>query len=437
VHDADRETFRQIDRGERRLDWAALLGNPDDADFLTVEGKGLLGRMAADMTAFFGAKWLPAATDPGRTGRMPVPGLDKVSPVLYLLGPVDAFTEAVRWWAGLQLLVERDAPGLRTVRRNLRNDIKLDRLLHTLVQARLATIGLMLGAEVELEPEKAGGPGDVLLRTIGTEVFLEVTTFSTAANLRQYERAAQANTMHLHLVESELDVHFAGDTPAYLSKHRLDAWRQQTRQAAEACARDGQPRDVPGDDGRQLSVRRGPAPQGTRLSAPEIESDEGQRILDRIEDKAAKVAGAATAWIWIEDHTEPLPPSAFQRAPLERKIDIFADLASSTLNHHPNVAGIIWSTEAHYTGPQPQDEDVENKVGYGVRRRLPGRRVRETLIIPRRLILPYQLSILTRASQQEPRWLDWALMQLGFIHGLAGLLLPAQSDYKPSLLWKQ
>jgi hypothetical protein len=173
VHEVDRDVWRAIDHGERRIDWDAWFGHPDGADYLTEAGKRVMRRAIGDLTDFFGATWLDRAIQPNGGYQGPrIQGLGASSPVLALAPDrrAGAYVESIRWWANLQLLVEQSVQGYEKVRRDARNDLTTHRLLHTLAQARLATIGAYLGADVAVEPGKQGGPGDVLLRSANQEV---------------------------------------------------------------------------------------------------------------------------------------------------------------------------------------------------------------------------------------------------------------------------
>ena len=61
MHDFDLDAWRAIDHGERPIDWAAFIGHPDAADYLTYAGKDLMSQAADDLTAFFGPSWLDRA----------------------------------------------------------------------------------------------------------------------------------------------------------------------------------------------------------------------------------------------------------------------------------------------------------------------------------------------------------------------------------------
>jgi len=242
VHSADGDVWRAIDRGERPLDWEAWFGQPAGADYLTDAGKEVAERAAAELTSFFGSTWLPRATQPG-SGRR-VNELGAASPVL---SPTparrsDAFIEALRWWASLQFLVERDVSGIGTIRRVARSDISTDRFRHTLAQARLATLAASFGAEVELEPAKAAGPGDVLIRLGNRALFLEVVSFGPVPSSDDlaYDRHV------LHLIRNEDGVHWQGDIPGFLNKADEAAWEAAIIQAAVRCKESNSPAEVDG-----------------------------------------------------------------------------------------------------------------------------------------------------------------------------------------------
>jgi hypothetical protein len=99
--------------------------------------------------------------------------------------------------ASLQTLIGAAVSGLAAVRRDARGNLSTHRLLHTLTQARLASIGMYTGAEVALEPGKSGGPGDVLLRWSGHEAFLEVVTFGPDENSEVEDKHHHQHFLHL------------------------------------------------------------------------------------------------------------------------------------------------------------------------------------------------------------------------------------------------
>ena len=172
------------------------------------------------MTAFFGVGWLDRALQPNSGGAR-IPGLGGSSPALALAAGrrAGAFIESVRWWASLQLMVEDRVPGFEAVRRDARNDLTTQRLTHALVQARLAAIGAFLDARVRVEPEKAGGPGDVLLRAGGEDIFLEIVTFGPDNRRELEERHQHRHFMHL-MALADTSIYWKATFPAASARPR-------------------------------------------------------------------------------------------------------------------------------------------------------------------------------------------------------------------------
>lgn len=421
MNDAERETWAAIDRGERQIDWEAWFGDVASADYLTPEGRKVALRAVADLTVFFGAGWLDRALRPGPGGAR-IPGLGGSSPALVLAAGrrAGAFIESVRWWASLQLMVQDRVPGFEAVRRDARNDLTTQRLTHALTQARLAAIGAFLGAEVAVEPAKAGGPGDVLLRAGGGEIFLEIVTFGPDNSRELEERHQQRHFMHLMALAATA-IYWEGHVPGCLNPAEEARWTTATADAAVHCARTGQPVEIPGPDGQFLVARPGPAPAGTRLYGPELPLNFTDRLVRILDKKGAQTRGAGIAWIWIEDYGGIHALHPFTSMPLAAKIGGLSGIAAGALDGRPHVAGIAWSGAARCR-PVPPDDQAQTWAGLAFQRGLPIEHVRQTVIASRRLIVPGHVAFLARLCDREPGWLDWALRRLGIHGGTRSLL---------------
>ena len=427
--------WRAIDHGERLIDWEAWFGHPDGADYLTDEGKSVTRRAVADLTAFFGTTWLDRAVQPHLGPQGPrIPGLGGSSPVLSLTPArrAGAYVESIRWWASLQLLARNRAPGFEAVCRDARNDLSAHRLMHTLAQARLASIGAYLGASVTVEPGKAGGPGDVLLRSSAEEVFLEIVTFGPDEARELDEAHHQRHWKHLFALANG-PIYWEGYVPGYLNKAEEARWLQVTTDAAAQCAKTGQPVEITGPDGRVLVVRPGKQPPGTGTYGPNLDLDFSTRLARILDNKGAQTRGAGVAWIWIEDYGGVHALHPFAKLPLRSKITTLAELARPALADRPHVAGIAWSAAAK-CWPLLPDEQAEADGGLAFQRGLPIEHLRQTVIINRSLILPGQTRILAQACDREPLWLDWALRRLGVNGGVRSLLSQPPRVQTP-LLW--
>ncbi|MCL7493764.1 hypothetical protein M8I34_20520 [Streptomyces sp. MCA2] len=309
----------------------------------------------------------------------------------------------------------------------------LSRFLHTQTQARLALMGAARGLPVELEPAKAsGGPGDV---RIGP-VFIEVVTFAEDQKLQDYEKFRQNCRVHLLTLDRDRDIYWEGDFPELLNGHECETWKKRTEEAAQQCAASGAAVDVLSSAGRRLTVHPGTAPPGTTLTGETVESDQGKRLLGKVRGKCAKTQGAGTAWIWVEDHSGLFRlPTAFAGMSLAAKTDALAALLGPLLEEYVHVAGVVVSNVAHRRLPLPRDEDAPRPAVQGFQRGLPIDRVRETIVIPRRIVLPEQTSLIARMCDAEAGALDWALGKLGVPGGVTSLLADSSTSHRVSPLW--
>ncbi|MFC9228364.1 hypothetical protein ACFTZI_05240 [Streptomyces decoyicus] len=438
MHPRDEEIWRAIDQGLRAIDWEAWFGCPEGAEYLSPAGHEVTARAVAGLTAFFDSRWLPKAVTPSTTsGRASdtFVGLGRAAPVLQFMNGADrgAWVEAVRWWAAYAYLEEAGVPGLASVKRDARRDVTLSRFLHTQTQARLALMGAARGLPVELEPAKdSGGPGDV---RIG-RVFIEVVTFAEDQKLQDYEKFRQNCRVHLVTLDRDRTIYWEGDFPELLNGNDFETWKTRTEAAAQQCAASGVAVDVLSSARRRLTVHPGTTPLGTTLTGDTVESDQGTRLLGKVRGKCAKTQGAGTAWIWVEDHSGLFHlPMPFAGLSLADKTDALAELFGPLLGEYVHVAGIIVSNAARRRLPLPPDEDAIRPAAQGFLRGLPLDRVRETIVIPRRILLPEQTNLIARMCDAEAAVLDWALGRLGVPGGVTSLLADSSVSQRVSPLW--
>lgn len=431
---SDDEIMSALGHGQREFGWDVWFGDVEHADYLTDVGREVARRAIKDFTAFFGSGWLSRAIEPSPAG-VPVWILGRFAPLL-ALAPArrpGLFIESIRWWASIQTLADTAVDGLVAVRRDVRNDLTTHRLVHTLTQARLASIGKYLGATVALEPGKAGGPSDVLLRWPGHDVFFEVVTFGPDENNDFEDKHHHRHFLHLLALKPAEPVHWEGDIPGFLNRADEAAWIKATTAAVTRCAQTGEPVEIPGRDGTCLVVRPGDAPPGTSTTGPYVESDDGTRLARIVDRKAAQARGAGNAWIWVEDFGGVHPLSAFTGMPIGAKLAALTDLAAPILAERSHLAGITWSA-AQWCSPVLPDGQSQTLSGAALQRALPIDRVRQSVILNRNLILPGQTARVVQLCDAEPRWLDWALGQLG-IPGGVNAVLTHQPRGRSTQLW--
>lgn len=433
---SDSEILSAIGHGRAEFGWNEWFGDVDGADYLTGSGKEAARRAIADLSGFFGPGWLSRAIEPGPSGA-PIPILGRYAPLLALTPARRAgrYVESIRWWASIQTLAEAGTGGLSAVRRDARHDLTAHRLVHTLTQARLASVGLYTGAEATLEPGKSGGPGDLLLRWRGHEVFLEVVTFGPDVASEAEDKHHERHFLHLLSLRPGEPIYWEGDIPGLLNPTDEAEWIRATNAAAARCEQTGEPVDIPGRDGTCLTVLSGSAPKGTSTRGPYLTSDDGSRLSRSIDRKGAQTRGAGIAWVWAEDFSGMHPVAPFTSMPIDAKLEALAELVRPILADRTHLAGIVWSSAQWHT-QTPPDTQAHTPAGIGLQRALPIERVRQSVILNRRLILPDQTARMTQLCEAEPRWLNWALARLGIEGGIGTLLTQQQPpQIAKSRLW--
>lgn len=421
-------------------DWSTWLGCVEGAaEYLSPAGLEVFGLLRSEIPAFFGGqRWLDQAV-----GKRTVADSAMLSPVLAWSDPLEQFATLLRIWTVARLAQARPSTieGVERVRRAVRANITTSRFLHSLTQLELAGAGWHLGAAVELEPPKDGGPGDVRLRTSDTEVFLEVVTLATDQGFARDELAHDLHHAHLLKLETRYRVRFDGALPGVLDDDDEHAWLVRTTAAAKRCARTGQPiaaTGLPvaagGPDAETLLVRPDGDGVGRKLNGPMIEIDPTRRLLSALERKAHQTSSVTGAWLWLVDHNDAMRLTPFARATPDEKVRNLHALVNGVLERHPHLAGIVWTYTTRIVSPIAPT-DVHCDEGFAVVRSLPGLRGRLSVLIPRRLVLPHQTGLLVRMLQRESDWLDHALDHLGYRGGLDTLLAARTPTPAAKTLW--
>lgn len=442
MDDRDLANWRAIDAGERAITWGDFVGDPRGAAYLTEAGAELSRRMATDLTQFTGPGWLAEAIGDGETqGR--VSWLGRFSPPLNVLGgdqgAAGAFVELVRWWASIAS--QRSRPGMAIVRRDLRKNVSLERLLHTLTQVRLGAMASSLGFDVTFEPL----PGDLLIRDGDTAVTVEVFSMRTPAAIDQQQHLADDMHSHLDALARAHGVHFHGELPDITTD--LDAWRARTANDAATAGRLNFSIALRWD-GHEMLVEPGDAGEGAALDGPTIQGEVGQRLSVRARTKARQIQEAAHGWLWMENHGAIDARSPVFHRGLAEQLEaydrllrpVFAD-TPSTLHGltfsgagrrqwPPRPAGraVPSLASGSQTGPQAgydpnvRPTDPAPEISRAVSQPLMLDRVRSSMHLARDN--GPVTALMWRLVEGEGEWLDRTLAELGVVNSVADLIRP-------------
>jgi hypothetical protein len=402
-----------VDQGRRSLDWYVALGDLEAVPGVTPLGREVGARAAADLESFFGPGWLAKAAPP--QSRTWIADLHHYWPSLGIAG---AYGNAIALWASLRLLVNERVRGIGELQKALRNNFEEVGFQHALTQARLAAQGVVSGHRVILEPRKTdGNPGDLAFVAAGNDVFVEIKTFNPDRPFVEADRRVSAMMDFIRRLEVAHDVSWSGT----LEYADLEPNHREHLSAAARTARESGQVQVVGSGADPLTVSPGAGVVGASLSGPMTYSDHGPRIVRDMSKKAIQTRAAGAAWIWMQDHRNALwPMTEFASYPLGRKIETLASLAESVFSTHAHVVGIVLTSASMLGGPV-EDETERTSVGFGFRRALPGRRIRESIVLHRRILVPGQLATVLDLCSSEPVWVDRALDRLGVPGGLGTL----------------
>lgn len=419
MHEPDTANWRDIANGVRPVTWSDFVGSVEGATYLSAAGRELLPRMVDGFESWFGGDWLRQALDTG--GKRNIVSLARFAPPMTVVGAehgvAGAFLELVRWWAAIE--TQRQKPGVAQVRTDLRHDVTITRLLHTLTQLRLGAIATQVGMTVIYEPS----PGDLQLGDGTDSVTVEVFAMRTPRDLDNKTRTTDDMFRLLDELAREYGVSFHGNMPELGSN--IGPWADRVRDVAAQASRLGIALSIRWAE-LELTVEPGDATEGTTLTGPTIELDVGSRLRRRVRDKANQVAGARSSWLWLENHgaVDMLVP--VHGLPLAEQLAAYRELLAGALDEVPSAKGITVSAAGQRQWPPSALSRVGDEPFSATRQPLPLDRVRTTLHLP---TADCPESRLMRALvDHEPLWLDLALSQLGVAATALELLRP---DLRP------
>jgi hypothetical protein len=304
--------------------------------------------------------------------------------------------------------------GAGKVQREMRSDLRDERRWHSFLQLEVAALAVRAGFTVALEERSASsaGPSDVTIRRGGQE--LGVETFAVLRDKRAQDAAAYWDWLmgQARQISWKFGVGISGEITARLSPDDGEELLRQIRVAAKTVVATGRPQPV--DFG---SARVTVLPPGTGSYQLTGAAEQGQgwpRIESRLIHKARQAARSGSGWLRVDVLDGMWQFTPWARSGLRAKIDEIAPLIKQALEQVPGSDGAVLTSGAVFAQGDFYGESAPAALDcYALRRVLPARRVRETMIVPVTARGCSQAEVWRELYNTEDSWLDWALCRAG------------------------
>jgi hypothetical protein len=314
----------------------------------------------------------------------------------------------------LRFFLLAGTPGLASVQKEMRTDLRDDRRRHAALQLEVGGLAKRSGATVALEDKisRTAPPSDVLIQR--DETALRVETFAVILDQNSQEGRAYWDQMTSAItrISAQFGVDIDGDLGGRLDEADAAELLGRIQAAAQAMSETG--REVPvvfREADLRVLVRAG----GSCELRGGIESGRGwPRVEARLLQKAAQAARAGGGWLRTDLMDGTWQFTDWAHASLHEKTRGIGKMLMLALDRVDGVAGIVLSSSACFA--QGTFHGLSTRTPdrcYGFVRPLPGHRVRETMIIPVTESGRIEADIWAELYGSEDTWLDWALNQAG------------------------
>lgn len=317
----------------------------------------------------------------------------------------------------LQLHLLSGATGMGQIHRDLINDVRPERRLHTQLMLDVASLAVQCGHSVNFEmPLKHGlSPTDVVLTTQHGSLEIEVSTVHMDQSMRDGIDYNDRIDRELDRIRSKYGVEISGSLETVLSNIETSKWVASVEEAALWVKLNGKVQTVKHlDDPVMVRPFSDMGRVQPVFTGPPILGKNNDRLHTKLLNKAAQAVGAGATWIRMDviDGLWQFTPWAMQ--PLQEKGEELAKDIAEALSGIDGLHGAVLSS-----GPAMSLGQVVNECiqlcggGFAMALNLPSFRARETIIIPLQIGHDNDVAEWVEMYNGEPDWLDWALQQAG------------------------
>jgi hypothetical protein len=353
------------------------------------------------LRAQLGEDWLARAVEL-RDGDFPL--------ALHLLSShAQALAEALEW--ALRLDMCHDWDGSADFLRDLLNDPRPSRILHSRAQLAQAAFAEYLGWPVVLEPGGDGGgpPADLAFDAPSGSLVTEIKVLMQSDIARRQHEIAQDTTDWLFWLGLEHNVWIGGE----LGREPDDAEKLEIeRLVRDASAKMGL-RDRARFSRPEISLEvseRGSGAPG--LTSPPVREELLGRMVRAIATKTEKMGRSGAGWLHVTALTGLWPFTSWGRDQLDGKLERMSSVLTASLQDHC-PAGIVLTSAASLAPEGTPEEVVRSEAGIALRTGVPPLRARETLILPFSEASRRGGEDWLALARVESGWLNRALAQKG------------------------
>jgi hypothetical protein len=335
-------------------------------------------------------------------GELPIPVMWAVSGHMY------AFVQAMDLALRLRLL--RSAEGAGRIRKELRGNRQLGRVLHASLQATIAGLALRRRWDFHLEPGHP--PADLWFETGGRRMTVETKVLEPSDLTREHHQAVDRTMDRIRDTATSQGVWVHGRISAIPSEDVLSDIIDWISRSAGFAQNGGivQPYRQPGLDLELVAL--GDA-TGRRLTGPAGGENLLPRFVRTLSDKAERMSASGAEWLCVENITGLFGQTEWGLMDMTRKVTtlesaIHASLPSDT------IGGIVaCSSAATFNGTVNEEATERDSGSIGLRYPILPWRAREAIVVPLRDSGRDATQHWRTLLEAERDWSAWALAEAG------------------------
>jgi hypothetical protein len=308
----------------------------------------------------------------------------------------------------------RDMPGARALRDAIAGTVRYDALMSPRLQMRIASVALGAAVGVGIEPlmPDAEAPADLLLSRAGVSCAVELLAVMRDAKTLDADRWLETVTFELLRIGQLHKVDFRGRVQEPLDEQLTSELLQEVERRAGATAKG---LELPEVQCGGVAVTTLPATGeggGTSFDLPMISY--GQRIADKLGDKADQMRRSRADWVLVDwmDHLWHM--TAWGARPLAEKASDLAALVREQLHAEPHIQGVVITDGAVLMRGDVPEQTVELSEGaIAIGRQIDKWHTRESVVIPLQPLALEAAHLWLDILDAEHHWLIRELKAVG------------------------